>query len=87
MPAVGKPLREMTPVSLCDPRITLFLPAGTKPCPSPDVEFCLRGNSRFRAGLGIAPLSPYSLNQEKNKERLTSWIPNWVSANRGRGRL
>ena len=25
----------------------------SKPCPSPDVELCLRANSRFRAGLGI----------------------------------
>jgi hypothetical protein len=24
-----------------------------EPCPRPEVEFCLRGNSRFRAGLGI----------------------------------
>ena len=25
-----------------------------KPCPSPEVEFCLRENYSFRAGLGIA---------------------------------
>ena len=33
--------------------VALFLSASLKPCPSPEVEFCLRGNSRFRAGLGI----------------------------------
>ena len=51
----------------CKPTTTDWfgLPSGNvgvngryQPGPSPEVEFCLRGNSRFRAGLGICGLFP-----------------------------
>jgi hypothetical protein len=47
------PLLEMA--GLYDPP---FLLRNVKPCPSPEVKFCLRQGSSFRAGLGIAPNLP-----------------------------
>jgi hypothetical protein len=38
---------------MCDNTEMKLSLAGYKPCPSQEVEFCLRGNSRFRVGLAI----------------------------------
>ena len=65
----------------CPPEIILLPPIKEalqkqqyKPCPSPEVEFCLRENYRSRAGLGIeAPTiysqSPYQPCRMQNSKR------------------
>ena len=44
-----------------------------QPCPSPEVEFCLRESYSFRAGLGINPVQVQKWSLPKGKLQFSSW--------------